>query len=75
MSDLVKDRKVYLSRGLAFVTVGQLASVMVGHFRSRLSKSLVVTARQWETMVGDCISPCVCTPFLLKYLIYHTIAL
>jgi DNA primase large subunit len=45
--DLVRGRRVYLRSGRAYVHVRLLTSLLVGEFRTALSKALVVTQRKW----------------------------
>jgi hypothetical protein len=45
VSDLVKRRSVLLVKGYAFVHHRDLAKVVVGHFRTNLSKSLTTASR------------------------------
>eukprot|EP01018_Ginkgo_biloba_P022764 Gb_25311 [translate_table: standard] len=45
VSELVASRRIFLQRGHAFVPMSQLAALVVGQFRSRLSKALVLTNR------------------------------
>jgi len=45
--DLVRGRRVYLRAGRAYVHVRSLTSLLVGEFRSSLSKALAVTQRKW----------------------------
>eukprot|EP00958_Prasinococcus_capsulatus_P027829 scaffold5931_cov410-Prasinococcus_capsulatus_cf.AAC.7 len=47
--ELVASRRVYLSKGFAYVPRDQLSSLVVGHFRSKLSKALVLTSRKWSS--------------------------
>jgi hypothetical protein len=55
--DLVRSRRVYLVRGAAYVPQESLASLVVGIFRSRLSKALAVTARQWSAKLAPMVRP------------------
>ncbi|EFJ31371.1 hypothetical protein SELMODRAFT_88080 [Selaginella moellendorffii] len=50
--ELVSGRKVYLRRGEAFVPREQLSFLVVGQFRSRLSKALVLTNRKWISFIA-----------------------
>jgi DNA primase large subunit len=45
--ELVRGRRVYLRRGVAFVHRDALASLVVGAFRASLSRALALTARRW----------------------------
>ncbi|MCO5583929.1 hypothetical protein L7F22_037847 [Adiantum nelumboides] len=51
--ELVSGRKVYIHKGLAYVPSTQLASLVVGQFRSKLSKALVLTNRKWMAMIAE----------------------
>lgn len=52
--ELVASRKVYLENGNAFLKADQLTALLVGHFRSQLSKCLILTARKWgEFSAGE----------------------
>lgn len=53
--DLVRSRRVYLVKGQAYVPQESLASLVVGIFRSRLSKALAVTARQWSAKLAPMV--------------------
>ena len=55
--DLVRSRRVYLVQGQAYVPQESLASLVVGIFRSRLSKALAVTARQWSAKLAPMARP------------------
>eukprot|EP00793_Prasinoderma_coloniale_P001863 PRCOL_00003669-RA len=50
--ELVMRRAVLVRRGHAYVPRDQLAALVVGQFRARLSKALVQTARQWASVVA-----------------------
>ncbi|KAG6546025.1 hypothetical protein Mapa_012430 [Marchantia paleacea] len=50
--ELVSARRVYLQRGFAFVPRDQLASIVVGQFRARLSKALALTNRLWTSTIA-----------------------
>mmetsp|Transcript_35010 Transcript_35010/g.58869 ORF Transcript_35010/g.58869 Transcript_35010/m.58869 type:complete len:513 (+) Transcript_35010:83-1621(+) len=52
VAELVRNRKVHLMQGQAYVPREHLASLVVGIFRSRLSKALAVTARQWAAKIA-----------------------
>eukprot|EP00897_Mesotaenium_endlicherianum_P009091 jgi/Mesen1/820/ME000111S10968 len=51
--ELVGFRRVYLRKGFAYVPQDQLAAIVVGQFRSRLSKALVLTSRKWVATIAD----------------------
>ncbi|CAM6091310.1 unnamed protein product [Calypogeia fissa] len=50
--ELVASRRVYLQQGYAFVPRTQLASIVVGQFRARLSKALLLTNRLWTSTIA-----------------------
>ena len=43
VSDLVRMRKVYLSKGIAYIVSDDMSSVIASAYRSSLSKSLAVS--------------------------------
>ena len=45
--DLVRGRRVYLRKGRAYVHLTSLTSLLVGEFKSRLSRALQLTQRKW----------------------------
>ena len=49
---LVARRAVLVRAGQAYVPRDQLEPLVEGHFRARLSKALVHTARQWASVVA-----------------------
>ncbi|KAI4384225.1 hypothetical protein MLD38_002408 [Melastoma candidum] len=51
--ELVAGRKVYISRGNAYVAMNQVVSLVVTQFRSYLSKALILTNRKWTSSVRD----------------------
>ncbi|KAJ7524492.1 hypothetical protein O6H91_17G007600 [Diphasiastrum complanatum] len=52
--DLVANRKILLGGGHAFVPrEQQLALLVVGQFRTRLSKALVLTNRKWTSVCAE----------------------
>lgn len=51
--ELVSGRRVFLQNGYAFVPMNQLAAIVVGQFRSRLSKALVLTNRKWTSTIAE----------------------
>ncbi|KAL9686577.1 hypothetical protein QQ045_030969 [Rhodiola kirilowii] len=51
--ELVAGRRVYIHKGNAYVAISQLVSLVVTHFRSHLSKALVLTNRQWTTSIRE----------------------
>lgn len=50
--DLVRSRRVFLAGGSAYVPQKDLTSLVVGVFRSRLSKALAMTSRRWAQHVA-----------------------
>ena len=50
--ELVGRRRVLVRAGSAYVPKEDLASLVCGHFRSRLSRELVVAARHWAGKVA-----------------------
>ncbi|DBA73367.1 TPA: hypothetical protein ACH3X1_011411 [Trebouxia sp. C0004] len=50
--DLVASRKVFLRHGQAYVFKTDVASLVVGHFRSQLSRALVTTSRKWASHIA-----------------------
>ena len=50
--ELVGRRRVLVRAGNAYVPKEDLASLVCGHFRSRLSRELVVAARHWASKVA-----------------------
>ncbi|CAD7696056.1 unnamed protein product [Ostreobium quekettii] len=58
--DLLYHRRVYIQQGFAYVPCEHLSSLVVGHFRARLSKELTLLARKWEdvsSMEADRLTP------------------
>ncbi|XP_076944999.1 putative DNA primase large subunit [Bidens hawaiensis] len=51
--ELVATRKVFIQKGYAYVGVNQVVSFVVPHFRSHLSKALVLTNRKWTSMIRE----------------------
>ncbi|XP_043704604.1 probable DNA primase large subunit [Telopea speciosissima] len=50
--DLVSTRRVLIVKGYAYVAVNQVVSLVVTHFRSLLSKALVLTNRKWTSTIS-----------------------
>jgi DNA primase large subunit len=50
---LVAQRKVFLQDGFAYVPITDLVSLLVGEFRTRLSKSLIMTAKILPRLEDD----------------------
>ncbi|GMH36669.1 hypothetical protein BSKO_04542 [Bryopsis sp. KO-2023] len=50
--ELVAGRKVFLKKGFAYVPRDQVVSLVVGHFRTRLSKALTMLAHHWSSQVA-----------------------
>ncbi|PKU79772.1 putative DNA primase large subunit [Dendrobium catenatum] len=51
--ELVANRRVFLLKGNAYVAMNQVASIVVSHFRSNLSKALVLTNRKWTSTIRE----------------------
>ncbi|KAK8960153.1 putative DNA primase large subunit [Platanthera guangdongensis] len=51
--ELVANRRVFLLKGNAYVAMNQVASIVVSHFRSNLSKALVLTNRKWTSTIKE----------------------
>ncbi|XP_050373969.1 probable DNA primase large subunit [Argentina anserina] len=47
--ELVTSRRVFLSKGNAYIAMGQVVSLVATHFRSHLSKALMLTFRKWTS--------------------------
>jgi DNA primase large subunit len=52
-SELVAQRKVFVRDGFAYVPVADVVSLLVGEFRMRLSRSLIVTAKILPRLEDD----------------------
>jgi len=52
-ADLVRNRKVFLRRGYAYVPYRDLTSVVVGRFRSNLSRALAATSKHSDAIQED----------------------
>nr|GEX71432.1 probable DNA primase large subunit [Tanacetum cinerariifolium] len=51
--ELVATRRVFIRKGYAYVALNQVVSFVVPHFRSELSKALVITNRKWTSMIRE----------------------
>uniref|UniRef100_A0A1D1Y442 Putative DNA primase large subunit n=1 Tax=Anthurium amnicola TaxID=1678845 RepID=A0A1D1Y442_9ARAE len=51
--ELVATRKVFMLKGYAYVAMNQVTSLVVTHFRSNLSKALVLTNRKWMATIRE----------------------
>ncbi|PKA57829.1 putative DNA primase large subunit [Apostasia shenzhenica] len=51
--ELVGSRRVFLLKGNAYVAMNQAVSIVVSHFRSNLSKALVLTNRKWTSTIRE----------------------
>ncbi|KAK9063540.1 hypothetical protein SSX86_017410 [Deinandra increscens subsp. villosa] len=51
--ELVASRRVFIQKGYAYVALNQVVSFVVPHFRSHLSKALVLTNRKWTSMIRE----------------------
>nr|KAJ0223764.1 hypothetical protein LSAT_V11C200073070 [Lactuca sativa] len=53
VSELVGSRRVFIKKGYAYVALNQVVSFVIPHFRSHLSKALVLTNRKWTSMIRE----------------------
>lgn len=54
VADLVGARRVFVKRGVAYVSKDQIGSIVMAPFRSNLSKQLALLSRQWNAFCsGD----------------------
>ncbi|KAL6874351.1 hypothetical protein ACP4OV_013371 [Aristida adscensionis] len=51
--DLVSSRRVFLSKGYAYVAMSQVVSLVVTQFRCNISKALVLTNRKWTATIKE----------------------
>nr|XP_043613484.1 probable DNA primase large subunit [Erigeron canadensis] len=51
--ELVASRRVLIQKGDAYVALSQVVSFVVPHFRSHLSKALVLTNRKWTSVIRE----------------------
>ncbi|KAJ9554578.1 hypothetical protein OSB04_018623, partial [Centaurea solstitialis] len=51
--ELVASRRVFIQKGYAYVALNQVVSFVIPHFRSHLSKALVLTNRKWTSMIRE----------------------
>ncbi|KAG6425511.1 hypothetical protein SASPL_115952 [Salvia splendens] len=51
--DLVARREVFIMKGYAYVARSQVVSLLVTHYRSHLSKALILTNRKWTSMIRE----------------------
>uniref|UniRef100_A0A453BV80 DNA primase large subunit n=1 Tax=Aegilops tauschii subsp. strangulata TaxID=200361 RepID=A0A453BV80_AEGTS len=51
--DLVASRRVFLSKGYAYVAMSQVVSLVVTQFRCNISKALVLTNRKWTATIKE----------------------
>ncbi|KAL5717489.1 hypothetical protein ACHQM5_010481 [Ranunculus cassubicifolius] len=51
--ELVAGRRVFIQKGYAYVAMNQVVSLVVTHFRSHLSKALVLTNRKWTSTIRE----------------------
>ncbi|CAD6270492.1 unnamed protein product [Miscanthus lutarioriparius] len=51
--DLVASRRVFLSKGYAYVAMSQLVSLVVTQFRCNISKALALTNRKWTAIIKE----------------------
>uniref|UniRef100_A0A804RKG6 DNA primase large subunit n=1 Tax=Zea mays TaxID=4577 RepID=A0A804RKG6_MAIZE len=51
--DLVASRRVFLSKGYAYVAMNQVVSLVVTQFRCNISKALALTNRKWSATIKE----------------------
>ncbi|XP_047968030.1 probable DNA primase large subunit [Salvia hispanica] len=51
--DLVARREVFIMKGYAYVARTQVVSLIMTHYRSHLSKALILTNRKWTSMIRE----------------------
>ncbi|XP_004296940.1 PREDICTED: probable DNA primase large subunit [Fragaria vesca subsp. vesca] len=51
--ELVASRRVYISKGNAYIAMSQVVSLVATHFRSHLSKALILTNRKWTSTIVE----------------------
>lgn len=51
--DLVRGRKVFLSRGFAYVPKDDMISILITHYRAHLSQQLAMTSRALPQLEED----------------------
>ncbi|KAK9933481.1 hypothetical protein M0R45_020678 [Rubus argutus] len=51
--ELVGGRRVFISKGHAYIAMSQVVSLVATHFRSQLSKALMLTNRNWTTTIVE----------------------
>ncbi|PRQ38826.1 putative DNA primase large subunit, eukaryotic/archaeal [Rosa chinensis] len=51
--ELVGSRRVFISKGHAYIAMSQVVSLVATHFRSHLSKALMLTNRKWTSTIVE----------------------
>ncbi|KAL6191117.1 hypothetical protein ACLB2K_037509 [Fragaria x ananassa] len=51
--ELVASRRVFISKGNAYIAMSQVVSLVATHFRSHLSKALILTNRKWTSTIVE----------------------
>ncbi|KAL6294232.1 hypothetical protein ACE6H2_002374 [Prunus campanulata] len=51
--ELVAGRRVFISKGHAYIAMSQVVSLVATQFRSHLSKALILTNRKWTTTIAE----------------------
>ncbi|KAM5569282.1 putative DNA primase large subunit [Rosa sericea] len=51
--ELVASRRVFISKGHAYIAMSQVVSLVATHFRSHLSKALMLTNRKWTSTIVE----------------------
>ncbi|KAM1741865.1 hypothetical protein ACFX13_012024 [Malus domestica] len=51
--ELVASRRVFISKGHAYIARNQVVSLVATQFRSLLSKALILTNRKWTTTIAE----------------------
>lgn len=67
--DLVAHRQVFLERGLAYVPVERLVSIIVARFRATLSRGLLDAFSSYPYILADtrCVGACMQIDSMLRY--------
>ncbi|VVA19985.1 PREDICTED: DNA primase [Prunus dulcis] len=51
--ELVAGRRVFISKGHAYIAMSQVVSLVATQFRSHLSRALILTNRKWTTTIAE----------------------
>ncbi|KAL6185844.1 hypothetical protein ACLB2K_041967 [Fragaria x ananassa] len=51
--ELVASRRVFICKGNAYIAMSQVVSLVATHFRSHLSKALILTNRKWTSTIVE----------------------